>query len=252
MEIANFVARSRWLLDRRLLVRSVFDTLGRVGLGPFVRAQWSADTAIAQIGFDREKGGRVLDSLGWRAGADGARARDGHRLEFTLLVPPSPSRQRMAVLIQEQLRLAGVAVQIEKLDGNAMSDRAGKRAFDALMGGWTATPSPSGINQTWTTAAAQGGGLNWGRYENSRFDAQVDSAMIARSKAAAMTHYRAAYQIMVDDAPVIWLYEAPALGGDQCAPPHRRHARRCVVDGNSRMVHRAGQTACARFDAGDG
>jgi ABC-type oligopeptide transport system substrate-binding subunit len=92
-----------------------------------------------------------------------------------------------------------------------MSDRAGKHAFDALMGGWTATPSPAGINQTWTTAAAQGGGLNWGRYENPRFDALVDSAMIARSKASAMVHYRMAYQMMVDDAPVIWLYEAPAL-----------------------------------------
>ena len=199
------------LLDRRLLVRSVFDTLGRVALGPFVRAQWSADTTLTQIAFDREKGGRVLDSLGWRAGADGARARNGHRLEFSLLVPPSPSRQRMAVLIQEQLRLAGVAVKIEKLDGQAMNDRTAKHAFDAIMGGWTATPSPSGISQTWTTAAAQGTGLNWGRYENPRFDAQVDSAMTARGKSAAMAHYRSAYQIMVDDAPVIWLYEPPVL-----------------------------------------
>jgi peptide/nickel transport system substrate-binding protein len=201
------------LLDRQLLVRSVFDTLGRVGLGPFVRAQWSADTTLSQVAFDRDKGGRVLDSLGWRAGADGVRARNGRRLEFALLVPPSPARQRMAVLIQEQLRLAGVTVKIEKLDGKAMGDRTAKRAFDALMGGWTATPSPSGISQTWTTAATRGSGLNFGRYENPRFDAQVDSAMTARAKAAAVSHYRSAYQIMVDDAPVIWLYEPPLLAG---------------------------------------
>jgi peptide/nickel transport system substrate-binding protein len=199
------------LLDRQLLVRSVFDTLGRVALGPFVRAQWSADTGIAQIAFDREKGGRLLDSLGWRAAADGVRARNGHRLEFSLLVPPSAARQRMSVLIQEQLRLAGVSVKIEKLDGQAMTDRATKHAFDALMGGWTATPSPAGINQTWTTAAARGSGLNWGRYENPRFDAHVDSAITARAKSAAMAHYRAAYQIAADDPPAIWLYEPPLL-----------------------------------------
>ena len=200
------------LLDRPLLVRSVYDTLGRVALGPFVRVQWSADTTIAQIGFDRERGGRLLDSLGWRAGANGVRARNGHPFAFTLLVPTtSAARQRFAVLIQEQLRLAGVTVNIEKLDGQAMTDRAVKHAFDALMGGWTATPSPDGINQTWTSAAARGGGLNWGRYENPRFDAQVDSAMTARGKAGALAHYRAAYEIAVEDPPAIWLYEPPLL-----------------------------------------
>lgn len=201
-------------LDRQLLVRSVFDSLGRVGLGPFVRAQWSADTTIAQIAFDRQQAARLLDSLGWRTGADGIRTRDGQPLAFTLIVPTSSNpRQSFAVLIQEQLRIAGVKVDIERLDGNTLVDRIQKHAFEAAMGGLAATPAPSGVKQTWTGAAARDGGLNYGRYENAAFDAQVDSAISAGAQASAKSHYRAAYQIIVDDAPAIWLYEPPTLDG---------------------------------------
>jgi peptide/nickel transport system substrate-binding protein len=201
-------------LDRRLLVRSVFDSLGRVALGPFVREQWSADTDLIQIPYDRQGAGRLLDSLGWRVGADGVRARGGRQLAFSLYVPTSSKvRVSMAVLIQEQLRLAGVQVEIERLDNNTMSDRFKTHRFDAAMAGLAATPTPSGVKQTWTAAAARDGGFNFGRYESARFDAQVDSAITAGTKASARAHYRAAYQTIVDDAPAIWLYEPPVEAG---------------------------------------
>lgn len=200
-------------LDRSLLARSVFDSLGTVALGPFVRIQWSADTTIAQIPFDRAQAARLLDSLGWRAGAGGVRSRGGRPLAFKLMVPTSSKpRQRFAVLIQEQLRLAGVKVELEQLDNQAMGARAAARTFDALMGGLFATPAPSGLGQVWTSSAATAG-LNYGRYESPRFDALVDSATSAGDKRSAKAHYRAAYQTIVDDAPAIWLYEPPILVG---------------------------------------
>lgn len=201
-------------LDRQLLVRSVFDSLGRVNLGPFVRAQWSADTTIAQIGFDRQRAGRILDSLGWRAGPDGIRARNGQPLAFTLLVPTSSTtRQAFSVLIQEQLRLAGVKVNILNVDFGAMYAKLQKHDFDAAMGGLSATPSPAGVKQTWGSNAARVGGFNYGGYESKSFDADVDSAVVASAKSAAKAHYRAAYQTIVDDAPAIWLYEPPVRAG---------------------------------------
>jgi ABC-type transport system substrate-binding protein len=128
---------------------------------------------------------------------------------------PSSSKARLsfAVLIQEQLRLAGVNVSVEKMDPTAMFARAGARKFDAMMGGLITTPPPSGVTQAWTSAAGASSGLNYGRYESRSFDAQVDSAVNAASRSVAKTHYRAAYQLIVDDAPAIWLYEPPILIG---------------------------------------
>ncbi len=202
-------------VDREAMRRSVFDSAARLALGPFVRAQWSADTTLPQLPFDPAAATRALDSLGWRAGADGLRARRGRPLAFTLLVPSSSAnRQKYAVLIQEQLRLAGVRVDIEGLDVNAFVDRMTTRRFDALMGSWSTTPSPSGIRQTWTSSAAHTPSpFNAGRYMNPAFDAQVDSALGARDVVAAKTHYRSAYRIIDDDAPAIWLYEPRMVAG---------------------------------------
>jgi peptide/nickel transport system substrate-binding protein len=199
-------------LDRPLLVRSVFDSLGRVNLGPYVRAQWAADTTVKQIAFDRAGAARILDSLGWKAGPDGMRSRGGRALAFSLQVPTSSKpRQSFAVLIQEQLRQVGVRVDVQKLEFPAFRENAMKHRFDATMSGLSSSPSPSGVKQVWTSAQATEGGFNYGRYISAAFDAQVDSAVSAVNKAVAKAHYRAAYQIIADDAPAIWLYEPPVL-----------------------------------------
>lgn len=202
-------------LDRRLMVRSVFDTLAHVGLGPFVRAQWTSDTTIAQLPFDRAAAMRVLDSLGWRPGPDGIRVRNGQRLEFTLLRPSSSkSRELFAVLIQEQLRQTGVKVNIEPLDFSAFSARAAKRDFDALLDGLHTGPSPAGVRDSWSSAGIdKGTGPNYGGYANTAFDAQVDSALASMDARAAKAHYRSAYRTIVDDAPAIWLFEPVAVAG---------------------------------------
>ncbi|MFI5232905.1 MAG: peptide ABC transporter substrate-binding protein [Gemmatimonadales bacterium] len=202
-------------IDRRLLVHSVFDTLAHVALGPFVRAQWTSDSTISEIPFDRAAAARTLDSLGWRTGPDSIRAKNGRRLEFTLLRPSSSkSRELAAVLIQEQLRQVGVKVNIEPVDFSAFMAHANTRDFDAIMDGLHTSPSPAGIRESWSTAGiAKGNGPNYGDYSNPHFDAEVDSAASATNPRAAKAHYRAAYQIIADDAPAIWLFEPEAVAG---------------------------------------
>ncbi len=202
-------------LDRRLLVRSVFDTLAHVALGPFVRAQWTSDTTLAELAFDRGAAVRTLDSLGWREGPDGTRVKNGKPLQITLLRPSSSkSRELVAVLNQEQLRQIGVMVKIEPLDFSAFMARANKRDFDAIMDGVHTSPSPAGMRDTWSSAGIEKGtGPNYGGYSNPKFDAQVDSAVSSMDARAAKTHYRAAYQTIIDDAPAIWLFEPVAVAG---------------------------------------
>jgi peptide/nickel transport system substrate-binding protein len=202
-------------LDRQSMVRSVLDTAGRVLLGPFVRAQWSADTTISQIPFARAAAARLLDSLGWHAGADGMRARNGRALAFTLAAPSSSKRlSRFAVLIQEQLRQVGARVEVNAVDFATLADHLVKRQFDAAVIGLTATPSPSGSRQAWVSATGRSPGVfNAGRYANAVTDAHLDSAVAATSLDAARAHYRAAYQRLVDDVPAVWLYEPRSVAG---------------------------------------
>ncbi|MEO8193452.1 MAG: peptide ABC transporter substrate-binding protein [Gemmatimonadales bacterium] len=196
-------------LDRESMVKNLFDTLAMVSIGPTVRAYPTTDTSVAQIPYDPKTAERLLDSLRWRRpNPGGTRLKNGVPLRFDVIVPVSSmSRMRIAVLMQEQLRQAGVDMRIEQMDYTAFSARQSERSFDAALASWHLGSSPGAIRETWTSAAANKGGLNYGQYRNAAFDAAVDSALNARSMAASREYFRRANQLIVDDAPAVWLYE---------------------------------------------
>jgi peptide/nickel transport system substrate-binding protein len=201
-------------VDREAVARNILDSLARVSLGPFARVQWSADTTLRQLPFDRDAAGLVLDSLGWTVGADGMRSRGGRPLAFSVMVSAaSVPRQRLATLLQDQWRAVGVHLEIDRLDGATMMSRAGGATYDAVLMALAPAPSPAGIRQTWSTSAlSMGNGLNLGRYSNPVVDAHIDSALSAQSIERARAHYGTAYQLLLDDAPAIWLVEPIAVG----------------------------------------
>ncbi|HKG95064.1 MAG TPA: peptide ABC transporter substrate-binding protein [Gemmatimonadaceae bacterium] len=203
-------------VDRRALVRSVFDTLAYPSIGPVTRGQSVADTTIAQIPFDTVRAKQLLDSLGWRdANGDGVRERNGRPLEFAIIVPSiSASRVRLATLVQAQLKRVGVTANLEQLEFGAFLERLRRRQYDAAMSAWTTDPSPSGIRQLWTTAGSRSeDGSNYQSYESPAFDAYVDSAARAATPAARKAYFRRAYETIVGDAPSVWIYEQRLVAG---------------------------------------
>ena len=197
-------------IDRPAMVKNVYDTLAAVPFGPAPRSLGIADTNIRQLPYDTVAAKRMLDSLGWRdSNGDGVRDRRGTPLRFSLAVPSSSKpRQRMAVLLQEQLKRVGAEVVIDELDLNTMVGKLMGRNFDAALMSWHPDPTPSSIRQVWTTAASrEKGGLNFGSYESAAFDAQIDSATSAHSVEQARALYHRAYQTFVEDEPAVLLYE---------------------------------------------
>jgi len=197
-------------LDRGKLVRSQFDSLAVVSTGPMTRAQPLADSTIATIGYDSAGAARLLDSLGWTLPAGKTvRERRGQPLKFSVLVPTvSANRMALIVVIQESLRKLGVEVVVDAVDGNTFVGRLGARDFDVVFHGMHVEPSVSGLRASWTVASAQdANGLNFGNYENPRFDAHLDSALAARDLASARPHAKQAFETIVADAPAVWIYE---------------------------------------------
>lgn len=202
--------------DRVTIVRSVYDSLARPALGPTVRAYPTTDPDLHQIPFDLARARQILDSLGWRdANGDGVRERNGRPLRFSLLAPnSSKARVQLATVLQEQLRQAGVQVDVEKLDFPVLIERERKRAFDAAMGQWNTQPSPGSVRGSWGTGGSRStSGTNYSSYENPVFDANVDSALASFDQSARRAYFTKAYETIIDDAPAIWLAElTPTVG----------------------------------------
>lgn len=209
-ELRRAIAMS---LDRNSLARSLFETFASVPSGPTVRAYATTDTTLVQIPFDLARANRLLDSLGWRRSADGVRVRNGSRLAFSLLVPTSSlNRTRMAVLIQEQLSRVGIEVTTDRMDNAAMIARQQKGDFDASLDAWTMSSSPDGIRDAWSSSGVGKNGVNYGGYSNPAFDTLLDSALKA-DPGHARELFTAAFRVINEDAPAVWLYEARKIVG---------------------------------------
>ena len=207
-------------VDRERVVRAVFDTLAEVAVGPVPRALLPEWRQLRPLPHDVGRARTLLDSLGWVDGdGDGVRERLGVPLAFGVLVPASSTvRQRLATLLQEQLRGVGAQVTVERAELGAFTERLQSRRFDAAVNGWRVDLNPGIVRQTWGTLGARTrGGANYGGYESVAFDRQVDSATSTLDPARSRTHWVRAYQAALDDAPAIWLFEPRLVAG-----AHRR------------------------------
>lgn len=192
-------------VDRERLVRNVFDSLGMVALAPAPRALIPDTAAFKQLPYDVATAKALLDSAGWRdSDNDGVRDRNGVPLAFDILIPSSStSRQRYAVLLQEQYRAIGVKATPQVLENNAWSEAVDRHAFDAYLGAWQPSPGLVGLMQTW----ASRGSSNAGRYDSPAFDALLDSALTTFDPTTSRRYWARAFQQIDDDVPAVWLYE---------------------------------------------
>jgi peptide/nickel transport system substrate-binding protein len=209
-ELRRAIAMS---IDRATIVRSVFDTLAVVPSGPTVHAFSSTDPHLTQIPFDSARASHLLDSLGWRRGPNGMRSRKGKPLAFRVMVPSaSANRTRTSVLLQEQLRRMGIRVELDRMELPAQTARAAGGDFDAELGAWSMHSSTDAVRDAWGTIGIGKNGVNYGAYSNRQFDALLDSALTS-DPAHERARFTAAYQVINDDAPAVWLYEPRKILG---------------------------------------
>lgn len=205
-ELRRAIAMS---VNRAEIVRNIFDTFAVVPVGPTVRAYPTTDSTVPQLPYDTARARRALDSLDWTASPGGEiRTQRGRPLAFTVILPSTiRNRKRAAVLIQEQLRRAGIRMEIEEVDDSAFGERFRAGKFDAALGSWNMGSTPGATPVAWGTSGIAKSGLNFGSYSNPAFDAAVDSALKASDPRAARVFFTRAYHTINEDAPAIWLYE---------------------------------------------
>ena len=201
-ELRRAIARA---IDRETIVRSVFGDYAEVPAGSTSRMVWIAQEPARQLGYDTAAAARTLDSLGWQRGADGLRQKAGRRLAFTLIVPvTSRIRQDVSVLLQEQLRRAGIELRIETIEYVLFERRSHNGDFEAAFFSRTLDPSPAVLGQFWHSSAI--GADNLGAYRSAAFDSVFTAAAAARSRAEALPLWRRALELLNDDAPAVHLY----------------------------------------------
>ncbi len=164
-------------------------------------------------GPDPARARALLDSAGWRDGADDWRVRDGERLEFELLTVGS-GNNAVEQLVQADLAAVGIDMQIRQMEMGAFlaHARAADRDFDALLTGVPGDLSLSYIAAMHDSRLA-GGALDYGGFHTSTLDSLFSQLRSASDAERVGLLWRAVQRELAREMPAAWVYHARGVAG---------------------------------------
>jgi len=169
-----------------------------------------ANTSLKPRPFDPEGAKKLLEDAGWKAGADGIRAKDGKKLAFTLASTTAPVRKSTAEVMLTYWKAIGADVKFQPYDSNSFfgpwsSDGIlAKGKYDIGMFAQTADVDPDsgfGIyhSSQIPTDANKGNGANYGRINDPKIDAIFDGERATADQGKRKDLFVQFQQIMYDN-----------------------------------------------------
>jgi peptide/nickel transport system substrate-binding protein len=132
------------------------------------------------------------------------------RPAFTLTVGNQPVEMQVAQVIQSMASEAGFDVKLRAVEANALIAAGKAGDYHALLVIWSGRVDPDGNVSIWL---ASDGFLNWGKYNNPRFDDILNRARGVTDVTARQALYRDLTDVYLADRPHIVLYHLKWLWG---------------------------------------
>jgi len=215
----NFRRALSLAVNREDLSRVVFNGHAQPALGPISRANkfwfnhelqpdlYSPDAALAKLQLDgfRLQNGTLRDS-------------GGNAVEFSIITNAGNKyRERMAVLIQQDLQKIGIKVNVVTLDFPSLIERISQSFnYEAAMLGLTNVDlDPNGQMNVWLSSSEN---HQWNPQEKSpetSWEAEIDKLMREQASSSDPRKRKKSFdrvqQIVVEQAPFIYLVNRNAL-----------------------------------------
>lgn len=190
-------------IDREAIVRTLWK--GHADLADSILAPgfWAHAKNLPRLRHDRAEAKRLLDQAGYRD-PDG----DGSKPRFTLTYKTSQNelRRRIAAVIQEQLRQAGIAMTVQSLEWGTFFSDIRKGNFQLYSLTWVGIADPDIFHYAFHSAQIPPEGANRGRYANPELDRLVIAGRREPSRAKRKEIYRKAQLLLARDLPVLPLW----------------------------------------------
>jgi len=161
------------------------------------------DEAVKPISFSVSEARAELADAGFAdADGDGVLDRDGTPLRFHLLIPATSVRLgKLAPLLQEQARLAGVDLIPEKADVATLSTRVSKHDFEAVSRIWTEFDADHELSYIFHTD----GGSNFVGYSSPEADRLLDEIRGTWDLGHRRELERALHRRLYEDQPYLFM-----------------------------------------------
>ncbi len=162
---------------------------------------------VAPTPYDPALALQLLNEAGWKNDhGDGLLYKDGRPLSFTLVYPVGdPNRGKMAELMQESLRRAGIDLKLERLQFAQLIARLDDWKFEVSLLAW-ALDINGDPSQLWESSQADiKKSSNYIGYKNPQADKLMAAGKLEYDDAKRAAIYRQLHQVIHDDYPVCFL-----------------------------------------------
>jgi peptide/nickel transport system substrate-binding protein/microcin C transport system substrate-binding protein len=196
------------LFNREEMVKKFLSNMVYLANGPiYVQSEYNPGNK--PIEFNPTLAKKLLAEAGWKdSNKDGVLDKmvNGklRSLEFDLLYVSKDS-EKYFTLFQQDLKNAGVKMNIRQLEWNALLKNVDEGKFDTVAMAWSASVDPD-PKQIWHSASIGGGGSNHIAYSNPTVDKLIDEARLIPDRKQRIAKLKKVYQIIADDAPYIFMF----------------------------------------------
>lgn len=180
---------------------------------------WAYNDALPVHRHDPARANAMLDAAGWARGADGIRAKDGVRLEFTnATTVGNPGREQAQQLLMQDWRAVGAAMSITNMPAAVIWGEYWQRSrFQSVMVGANFMqgndPDVTPRFDSNAIPARGGSGLNTYQYRNGEVDALLRQGALEFDQAVRKTSYGRVQEIIRDELPLLPIYQTVMVEG---------------------------------------
>jgi peptide/nickel transport system substrate-binding protein len=190
-------------IDRQAIVDAIWRGQARLANSLLPTGHWAAATneELEQYPHDVARAQRLLEEAGFPAGKDGVRMR------LTMKTSTDETTRLMAAVLQQQLRAAGIALEIRSAEFGTFYADVTKGAFQIYALRWIGSnEDPDIFRYAYGSGSFPPKGGNRGRYSNARVDALLAEAAASSDRAVRKKDYVEVQQILAEELPGIPLW----------------------------------------------
>jgi peptide/nickel transport system substrate-binding protein len=206
-------------INRDDLSRIVYHGHAQPAMGPFspANAFWF-NTKLKPQPYRPDVALKSLETAGFRMENGTLKDRDGNQVTFSIITNSgNKARERMAVLIQDDLQKIGIHVNVVTLDFPSLIERM-TQSFDyeaILLGLTNVDLDPNGEMNVWLSSSENHQWNPQQKVPETQWEAEIDGLMRTQASSSDMKKRKEAFdrvqEIVVEEQPFIFLINKNAL-----------------------------------------
>jgi peptide/nickel transport system substrate-binding protein len=191
-----------YAIDRQAILHYLMDDSGRLADSVLPPEHWAHDPALPQYEHDAVRANAILDAAGYPRGADGV------RFHLTMKTSDNEATRLLAVVLQQHLRKAGVALDIRSFEFATFYSDVSKGAFQLYSLRWIgySNQDPDIFEDAFHSASFAPKRANRSYYSNPELDHLLEEGRRTIDQEKRKQIYAQVQRILARDLPYINLW----------------------------------------------